>query len=186
MTDPEHAPIEIVRLDAEEAADAVTSLAELLVDSVDDGASVGFVWPFEADDAAAWWKAVFSDVRRGVVVLFAARAPERIVGTVQLRLAQYPNGRHRAEVAKLLVHTGARRQGIARALMAAVEEEARRLGRSLLVPDTATDAAERLYASLGYSTVGVVPGYAADPDGTLRATTIMWRRLVDARELPLP
>ena len=158
---------------------AASSLAELLVDSVDHGASVGFVWPFAVDDAAAWWETVTSDVRAGVVVLFAARASDRIVGTVQLRLAQYPNGRHRAEVAKLLVLSGVRRRGIARSLMEAAEEEARRLGRSLLVLDTATDAARRLYTSLGYSTAGVVPGYAADPDGSLRATTIMWRRLVD-------
>ena len=177
MTESEYELLEIARLDADAAASAVPALAELLVDSVHHGASVGFVWPFTVAAAAAWWKGIVADVAAGTVVLLIARSGGRVVGTVQLRLAQYPNGRHRAEVAKLLVLTSARRQGIARRLMEALEAEASGLGRTLLVLDTATDAAERLYASLGYSTVGVVPGFAADPDGTLRGTTIMWRTL---------
>jgi GNAT superfamily N-acetyltransferase len=171
--------VEIVRLDAEDAVRAVPALADLLVDSVDHGAGVGFVWPFTTEDATAWWEAVASDVAAGTIVLLVAREDARVVGTVQLRLAQYPNGRHRAVVAKLLVLSSARRQGIARRLMEALEAEALTLGRTLLVLDTATEAAEELYMSLGYATVGVIPGYAAVPDGTLEGTTIMWRRLAD-------
>jgi ribosomal protein S18 acetylase RimI-like enzyme len=179
VTDAEDDPLEIERLDPDTAADVVPALAEVLVDSVEHGASVGFVWPFSLAAAVEWWNGVVDDVAAGTVVLLVARRRSRVVGTVQLRLAQYPNGRHRAEVAKLLVLASARRQGIARRLMVALETEAVTLGRTLLVLDTATDAAERLYASLGYSSVGIVPGFAADPDGTLRGTTIMWRRLAE-------
>jgi GNAT superfamily N-acetyltransferase len=179
VTELDYDTVEVVRLDAGAAAGLVPALAELLVDSVEHGASVGFVWPFTNEAAAAWWEVVIADVAADRVVLLVAQSGVRVVGTVQLRLAQYPNGRHRAEVAKLLVLSSARRKGIARRLMEALEAEALDRGRTLLVLDTATDAAERLYASLGYASVGVVPGFAADPDGTLRGTTIMWRCLGD-------
>ncbi|TMC77206.1 MAG: GNAT family N-acetyltransferase [Chloroflexi bacterium] len=106
------------------------------------------------------------------------RERDRIIGTVQLRLALLPNSRHRAEVAKLLVHRDARRRGVARRLLAAIDKIARREGRTLLVLDTISGSeADRLYRSLGWSEVGSVPNYAAMPDGVLAATTFFYREL---------
>ena len=75
-----------------------------------------------------------------------------MVGTVQVVLALPPNQPHRGEIAKLLVHRSARRRGIAQLLMEHAETEARAEGKTLLVLDTVTgDAAERLYARLGWT-----------------------------------
>ena len=94
-------------------------------------------------------------------------------------LDTFPNQRHRAEVAKLLVHPDARRQGIGRSLMVAVEELARAESRTLLTLDTRTgDSAEPLYLSMGYVAAGAIPGYAAVPySAALEATTIMYKTL---------
>jgi GNAT superfamily N-acetyltransferase len=153
-------------------------LADLLADAVDSGASVGFVTPFGRDQAADWWRSLSPDVASGRVIVLTARERGRIVGTVQLRLAPLPNSRHRAEVAKLLVHRDARRRGIARRLLATIEDVARREGRTLLVLDTISGSeADRLYRSLGWTVVGSVPNYAAMPDGTLAPTTYFYREL---------
>ena len=154
----------------------VPALAEILVDAVDGGASVGFVWPFTVADARTWWSTLEPEIAAGRIVLLGAFQDGALVGTVQLRLAAYPNARHRAEVAKLLVHRRARGQGVARALMARIEDDARALGRTLLLLDTLTGSdAEQLYRALGYQCTGVIPGHAALPDGRLMSTTLFWR-----------
>ena len=112
---------------------------------------------------------------RGCVLL--AFAGEELVGMVQLELPWKPNARHRAEVQKLLVHTTARRRGLGRQLMAEIERAALADGRTLLVLDTATDAAEALYRSLGYAEIGVIERYAGLPSGELVATTIFAKEL---------
>src|SRR5579863_5271353 len=156
------------RLDAE-----LDMLAEVLHSVVHDGASVSFVVPFSYDDARRFWSdRVLPDVINGSRRVLVARSGGKIVGTVQLEMAGQPNQQHRAEVAKLLVHPDARRRGIARALMQALEEIARAERRSLLTLDTRTgDNAEPLYASIGYIRVGVIPRFARGPhssklDGT--------------------
>ena len=90
-----------------------------------------------------------------------------------------PNQPHRAEVRKLMVHPDFRRQGIAKALMAEIEQHAINLGRTLLTLDTRTgDSAQSLYTSLGYITVGAVPGYCLDPfENHLDSTTIMYKNI---------
>jgi len=139
---------------------------------------VGFITPFGPREAADWWRSLSADIESGRVILLAARQGDRIVGTVQLRLAPLPNSRHRAEVAKLLVHRDARRRGIARALLAAIEDVARREGRTLLVLDTISGSeADHLYRALGWTEAGSVPNYAAMPDGTLAPTTYFYREL---------
>ena len=101
-----------------------------------------------------------------------------LVGTVQVVLALPPNQPHRAEIAKLLVHRSARRRGIAELLMERAEAEARVEGKTLLVLDTVTgDDAERLYERLGWTRVGVIPGYALYPDGRPCDTTVFWKSL---------
>jgi ribosomal protein S18 acetylase RimI-like enzyme len=172
----------IERVFAAEFGSCVKELADLLVDAVEGGASVGFVTPFGAREAAEWWRSIASDVERGKILLLVARENERVVGTAQLRLAPLPNARHRAEVAKVLVHRRVRRRGIARRLLAAIEDVARREGRTLLVLDTVTGSeAEGLYRSLGWTEVGSVPNYASMPDGALVSTTIFYRELEDPR-----
>jgi len=150
----------------------------LLQDAVDSGASVGFLPPLAEADARAYWMSVAAGVAGGTHLVLAAVVGGVVQGTVQLALAAMPNARHRAEVMKLLVHRAVRRRGIGRALMLAVERAARGAGRTLLVLDTRPgDAAERLYASLGYVRVGIIPGYAQAASGPLADTVVMYRHL---------
>ena len=156
----------------------IDGLASVLTDAVEGGASVGFVTPFNESAAAEWWQSISADIKSRKVILLVARDGDRIVGTVQLRLAPLPNSRHRAEVAKLLVHRAARGRGIGRRLLAAIEDVARREGRTLLVLDTISGSdADHLYRALGWTEVGSVPNYAGMPDGTLAPTTIFYREL---------
>lgn len=144
-------------------------LIELLVDAVEGGASVNFVLPMTRAKAAAWWDAALLGHARGERLILTAEMDGRVDGTVQLVPAPQENQPFRADVAKLLVHRRARRVGLGAALMAAVEREARRLGRTLLTLDTETDsAAERLYLRLGWTRFGQVPGYALSADGGCR------------------
>ncbi len=171
---------EVLLLDGAVLQARLPELTGILHACVHAGASVGFVLPFPPEDAAAFWRdAVLPPLAQGRRVLLAAETGGRLAGTVQLLHDTPPNQPHRAEVAKLLVHPDARRLGLARALMATVEAEARALGRSLLTLDTRTgDAAERLYASLGYATAGVIPDWCRDTvTPRLDATTIMFKRL---------
>jgi GNAT superfamily N-acetyltransferase len=169
---------EILRLDGPTFDAAIPDLAMILADAVAGGASVGFVLPFTPEDAATWWQSIERDVVRGNVIVIVARMERRVVGTAQLRLAQLPNGQHRAEVAKVLVHRSARRRGIATALMNEIELIALEERRTLLVLDTITDSeAVQLYTKLGWTRAGEIPGYAGLPSGQLRPTTIFFRRL---------
>ena len=160
---------------------AVPELAELLVDAVASGASVGFLPPFTALDADRWWRTLTDDVAAGRVLVLILRTDGRAVGTAQIRLAQLPNARHRAEVAKVLVHSSARRHGYGRMLMDAVEVAARSAGRHLLVLDTLRGSdAERLYTRMGWTRVAEIPGYAAIPNGRFAPTIIFYKDLAKA------
>ena len=144
----------------------------------DDGASLGFVPPFTQDDALAWWRTLEPDVQRGTLALFVAELDGQVIGTAQLHFAQRPNARHRAEVAKVIVGRAYRRRGVARALLAAIDALARDEARTLLVLDTETGSdAENLYRALGWKVVGVVPGWAENPRGGLRGTTIFYKEV---------
>lgn len=158
-------------------AAAVPDLAEVLSACVEAGAGVSFMQPFPPAAAATFWQSLEPKVADGTIVVVAARRGGRIDGTVQLQLVATPNQPHRAEVAKMLVHPRARRQGLAEALMRALEAEARRLGRRLLTLDTASDVADRLYRRLGFQEVGTIPGYAYWPQGGLSDTTIFYKWL---------
>jgi ribosomal protein S18 acetylase RimI-like enzyme len=166
-------------LDAERARAARAELVALLRDVVDAGASVGFLPPLGADEAGRYWDGVAAVLGDGSRRLWIARGGSRvIVGTVQLELEQRPNGCHRAEVMKLMVHTGARRRGIGRALMLAAEAEARNGGRTTLVLDTRRgDPSEALYLSLGWQLGGIIPRYARSADGALDPTAFYYRLL---------
>jgi ribosomal protein S18 acetylase RimI-like enzyme len=170
----------VATLSADDIARRSGELAELLVACVHDGASIGFVLPFGAAEAGAFWtKKVLPGVREGTRIVLAAEEAGRIVGSVQLNHDTPANQPHRADVNKLLVHPAFRRRGIARGLMAEIERIAGRLGRSLLTLDTRTgDSAEPLYVSMGYAVSGIIPNYCLDVAKTrFDSTTVMYKAL---------
>jgi GNAT superfamily N-acetyltransferase len=152
-------------------------LAEVLLDCVEGGASVSFMHPLPLHKAVAFWRGVADGAARGERVLLVAEDDEGIVGTVQVVLAQPENQPHRAEVAKMLVHRRARRRGVGALLMRAAEDAARDHRRTLLVLDTASADAERLYERAGWTRLGVIPGYALLPRGGFCDTTYFYRTL---------
>ena len=160
-------------------AATVTALADVLVDCVEGGASVGFMSPLTHDRAAAFWISTLDAAARGerVVLLAEEAGSGAIIGTVQVIVSAPENQPHRGEISKMLVHRQARRRGVGEALMRAAEAAARDAGKSLLVLDTANDSAERLYDRLGWHRVGVIPGYALWPDGGLVDTIVFYKEL---------
>lgn len=155
----------------------VSELCDLLQDSVHGGASVGFLAPLSRADAERYWGQVFETLGESLR-LWIAEEDGSVVGTVQLAPCLKQNGRHRAEVQKLLVHSKHRGRGIASALMTTVEAWAAMSGISLLVLDTLRDSsAEGMYRHLGWSRSGEIPGYAARPDGILHATVIFYKAI---------
>jgi ribosomal protein S18 acetylase RimI-like enzyme len=155
------------------------ALVALLRDAVDGGASVGFLPPLTEAEAGAYWDGILGAVRDGACVVLAAHDPALgLVGSAQLELARRANARHRAEVSKVMVHRRARRRGIGRALLAALEEHARRLGRTTLVLDTRQgDPSEALYRAAGWTFAGAIPRYARSATGALDATALYWKLL---------
>jgi GNAT superfamily N-acetyltransferase len=173
-------PFGVRRLDAREAEARAAELAVVLVDCVEGGASVSFMAPLSVDKAEGFWREVAAGVAAGGRVLLVAEDRESggIAGTVQVLLDLPENQPHRAEVAKMLVHRSARRQGLGGMLMRAAAEAAREEGRTLLVLDTVTGSdADRLYERLGWTRVGVVPGYALMPDGAPGDATFFYLSL---------
>jgi GNAT superfamily N-acetyltransferase len=168
--------ITIRRLTEQDSAD-LPSLGALLIDAVQDGASVGFLAPLTQERAGEYWVQVLSGLDGGTC-LWVAEMEGAVVGSVQLAPSAKENGRHRAEIQKLFVLTSHRGKGIAARLMAVAESHARSLGRSLLVLDTqAGSAAESVYRRLGWEKAGEIPDYAASPDGRLHATAYYYKRL---------
>jgi GNAT superfamily N-acetyltransferase len=166
----------IERLMPPAAAQDVHSLALLLVDAVDSGAAVSFVQPLTPERAEDWWRKTL--IAPGLIVL-VARDAEGIVGTVQLQPAWAPNQAHRADVAKLIVHRRARRAGLGRGLMEAIESAARAEGFRLLTLDAKRGGtADHLYRKLGWVHVGTIPRFAVDPDGrALHDDVIFYKEL---------
>ncbi|WP_346826758.1 GNAT family N-acetyltransferase [Serratia inhibens] len=153
-------------------------LARLLTDAVMHGASVGYDTQIPHEDAESYFHSLRPALAKGELLLWIARDERGVIGTVQLELCQKPNGRNRAEVQKLLVHSRARRNGVGQALMKALEQSALQQQRGLLYLDTqAASAAEALYRSLGYRCLGELPDYATAPDGYYHPTVIYYKRL---------
>ena len=157
---------------------ALRGLSDVLIDCVDGGASVSFMAPLSREKADAFWTDAMASAARGERLLLVAEdAAGAIIGTVQVVFAQYENQPHRADIAKMLVHRASRRRGIGEALLARAESLAQQAGKTLLVLDTASGDAERLYARRGWQRCGVIPRYALLPHGGLCDTTIFYRTL---------
>ena len=155
----------------------IEGLADVLIDCVEGGASVSFMSPLTRERAEEFWRRVAQGVATGERALLIAEDVQGVCGTVQLILGQPENQPHRADLAKMLVHRRARRKGLGEALMQAAEKTARECGKTLLVLDTASGDAERLYERAGWVRVGAIPGYALLPQGGLCATTVYYRNL---------
>ena len=168
----------IKRLTLENTTQLLPKLASLLQDAVASGASIGFLQPLTHDDAVNYWREVVIALKGAHRILLIAEIDNAIIGTVQLDMANRPNGSHRAEVAKLMVHTSHRGQGVGQALMNAIEAEAKLAGRTTLILDTREgDPSERLYSKLGYTRAGTIPEYARSTDGSLHTTVFMYKLL---------
>jgi ribosomal protein S18 acetylase RimI-like enzyme len=171
--------INVAALDPAEFAKAVERLAQILQACVHEGASIGFVMPFERSEARAYWldRVAAPHAAGGKLVLVATHGGN-IAGTAQLDLDSMPSKRHHAEVSKVLVDPAFRRAGVARALMQEIERRAAKEGRWLLTLDTAGDAAEALYRSLGYKFAGAIPNYARNAfEESYDATRLMYKDL---------
>jgi GNAT superfamily N-acetyltransferase len=155
----------------------IQELSDVLIDCVEGGASVSFMLPMTRAKADAFWRKTAASVARGERVVLAAEDETGIVGTAQIILDQPENQPHRGDLAKMLVHRRARRRGVGALLLEATERSAREAGKTLLVLDTASDDAERLYVRGGWQRVGVIPDYALLPDGPLCATTYFFKAL---------
>jgi GNAT superfamily N-acetyltransferase len=168
--------VHVRKLLAPEARRHLGDLAEVLFDCVDGGASVSFMWPYTKYDAEAFFARVVAGVEAGDRILLAAFDGEKLVGTAQILTTTPPNQPHRAEIAKLLVHRSARGKGVGAALMQAVEQHAKAIGKTLLMLDTVTGGdAERLYQRMNWTRAAVIPNYAMFPDGRWCDTTIFWK-----------
>ena len=172
------AAVDVIELPCPPSERDVDDLAALLVDAVESGAAVSFVLPFTRLEAAAWWRKTLEHAHPRARVL-VVRDDGGIVGTAMLAPGWAPNQPHRADVVKVIVHRRAQRRGIARALMHAIEAEARALGFTLLTLDAKRGAhAEALYRSMGWTYVGVVPEYAVDVDGVTPHDAVMYFKRV--------
>ncbi|GII96123.1 GNAT family N-acetyltransferase [Sinosporangium siamense] len=168
----------ITRLHPHEFRASVGGLADLFADAVEGGASLGFVAPFGRKEAAAWWRGQEAAVAAGTLLVWASHDGHRVTGVVGLTLSPKPNGRHRGEIVKLMVHRAARGRGLGRALLSTAERAAAEGGVSLLLLDTETGSvADRLYGAAGWTRYGVVPAYAADPGGVLRDCSFYYKQL---------
>jgi N-acetylglutamate synthase and related acetyltransferases len=171
--------LRILSLSSHDIQQRLSELSDILVDCVNGGASVSFMLPFHPDKAIAFWQNVGRSVSAGERILLAAQDNEgRVIGTVQLITDLPENQPHRAEVAKLLVHSCGRRKGVARALMDALERQAAASGKTVLVLDTSTGSgAETFYQQCGWTKVGEIPRFALMPDGGVTATSIYYKFL---------
>jgi GNAT superfamily N-acetyltransferase len=170
--------MEIAILDGEEARRRIPELALVLQDCVAKGASVSFMNPFSLAEAIGYFTDISKSVARQEIILFAAIEKGRAVATVQLHPTWKPNQPHRAEIAKMLVHSAHRKQGIGQKLLETAEIEAKKRGYTLLTLDTASGEAERLYTRVGYIKAGAIPNYALWPDGGY-CDTVFYYKLID-------
>jgi len=156
----------------------LAGLCDVLIDCVEGGASVNFMWPMTRAKAETYWRGVADSLARNErAVVIAEDERGEILGTAQAVWAPQENQPHRADLSKMLVRRNARRHGVGALVLAAAEAAAREAGRTLLVLDTASAEAERLYERGGWQRVGTVPRFALLPDGPYCSTVIFYKDL---------
>ncbi|WP_386036781.1 GNAT family N-acetyltransferase [Thalassotalea euphylliae] len=152
-------------------------LETLLTDSIDSGASIGFVAPLQEHEVPEYWNEVERKLSEHFVC-FVALKDNKAVGCVKLETPTKTNGNHRAEIQKLMVHRNHQGQGIAKALMMNAEKFAKDNGLKLLVLDTRLgDVASTLYRRLDYIEAGQIPMFARSSNGDLEATVYFYKAL---------
>lgn len=158
--------------------EALPGYATLLEAVVAGGASVGFLHPMPSGEAEAFWRRIAEGIGSGDILMWSIHDKDGPVATIQLHPVGKPNGAHRAEIAKLMVHPRARGRGLAKQLMDTAEQAARNLGRRLLVLDTVEGGvADGLYRRLGWTEAGRIPDFALKSGGGAEATVVFWKRL---------
>jgi len=156
----------------------VPALSELLRDTVNAGAGLGFLPPLTREQGRNYWRSIRAELDAGSRLLLAAFAGGRMIGTGQLVLSVWPDMPHKAELQKILVAAAARGRGVGRSLIAALHDAARQRGRSLLTLSTRRGArAEDLYKSLGYLELGVMPRATVGPQGERYDSVFLYQDL---------
>jgi GNAT superfamily N-acetyltransferase len=169
--------IQIRPVTAAEFSSLVPVLVKLLIDTVDEGASLGFLSPVAPMTAWRYWLAVGRELQVGSRLLVGVFRDGRIAGSGQLVLPSLPNAQHRAEVQKLFVERALRGCGVGASLMTALHAWARQRGRSLVLLNARRDVAERFYKPLGYREIGVIPGYSLGSSGERIDTVSLYTEL---------
>jgi ribosomal protein S18 acetylase RimI-like enzyme len=169
--------LKVIQFDQSLPLAVIKQLAKILRECVEGGASVSFMLPFSDEEGLAFWEGVNSRMKAGELVVFVAYDGENAIGTSTLVLAQPPNQPHRGDISKMLVSSSARRLGAGEAVLKAAETEARKQNKTLLVLDTASFAAEKLYEKCGWQRVGAIPNYALNPDGSYCDTIYFYKQL---------
>ena len=156
----------------------IPRLADILIDAVASGAGVSFMHPLSQKDAETFWRGQLDGIKTGMTFPVIAEHDGETVGVVMLMKAWAPNQPHRADIAKMLVHSKHRRHGFATHLIRALEDKARGLGLTLLTFDAvAGGGAAKFYESLGFTNVGEIPGYAYSGTGKLDGTCFFYKKL---------
>ena len=153
--------IEIRVVSGDEYPAVVPTLVQLLIETVAEGASLGFLPPVDPAVATRYWTSLGPELAIGSRVLVGAFHDGRIVGSGQLSLSSWPNAQHRAELQKLFVVRSLRGLRVGQALMAGLHDAARQRGRSLVLLHARRPVADGFYKPLGYREVGVIPGYSS-------------------------
>ncbi len=156
----------------------IPRLAEILIDAVADGAGVSFMHPLSKVDAENFWHGQLASIKSGQTYPVIAEHDGQTVGIVLLVKAGAQNQPHRADIAKMLVHSDFRRCGFATHLIRALEDKARALNLKLLTFDAVQgSAAEDFYKRLGFTCVGYYPDYAYSGTGKLDGTALFYKKL---------
>ncbi len=173
--------LKISELKTTPSLELFAELVELVQDSVNGGASIGWTQTPSTKEARNYWSEVLEGVGRGERLLFVATDDHVCAGAVQLCFSPKQNANHRGEVQKLMVHSQYRRRGVGQALMTALENAAAARGLSLLVLDTMTGGdPEQFLRQVGYQYAGTIPDFARATNGKLEATSIFWKKLSPA------
>ncbi|HEX4525735.1 MAG TPA: GNAT family N-acetyltransferase [Gaiellaceae bacterium] len=170
--------MKIVELDAEGIDAHLNELAQLLLDGHASNMALGLAPPLTRERAADAYRVTAARLAPGERVLLGALDGDILVGAVHIARAEAENGRHRAEIQRLVVSPTSRGMGIGRALLEAAVERARelRLGLLWLTTHEETDA-DQFYERLGWTRLGVIPAYSTLPDGSLAGNAYYYLRL---------